>query len=470
MVWGLLSTQVVAMELARETEITMPRFFGSGMVLQRDRPIPLWGKGQPGAQIQAGFVGQPDTVTRVDDAGRWRLRLPAQATGSAKQLQIRMGQGSEAKSLIFDDVLMGEVWLSSGQSNMWWPMRQIAEPQLDPRFVNLPNVRMLQTPRVGATLPAEDLADARIDPRVEGQWQAATSNALPKMSAVPFYFAQALQQALEVPVGIIVSAYGGTSITQWLAQPEPAVVMPGFGDKGGAGALYNGMLAPYAGLPIQGVLWYQGESSLALRHHYAQLQLKLVEQFRADWQQKDLPFFLVQLAPYKTDRKWAELSQAQLEAYRMGEHMGLVITNDLGGSDIHPSRKQEVGLRLVRWALKEVYGQSELLATGPLVRDIQPEGQALRIAFDFVGVGLQSKDQQPLRCWEVAGEAGAFVPAQAYIDGKSVLVRAESVERPVRVRLAFDGAAEHNLINSEALPASPFQYHLADLASTIEQE
>jgi sialate O-acetylesterase len=490
--------------VAAAAELAVAAVFSDHAVLQRGRPVPVWGRASPGTTV-AVVYGEHRVDTVTDGTGRWLARLPAMPASSVPQT-LNVTAGGETRS--FADVVIGEVWFAAGQSNMEWRLVHSDGGRRLLERADNPYLRFLLAEPDCAAAPRPDAMPAWRKEGEPASWQPNRPWSANRMGAVPYYMGAALQRELGVPVGIIQAAVGGSRIEAWM--PREAFAGPAFvaerawlvqadalhwqqerdalkayeawfaalprpGPEGrvpppppwphSPGAwynkptcFYNGMihgLTPYA---LAGLAWYQGESNVPEAERYAPLLEAFIAAMRRAWQHDSLPVALVQLAPYAhpvTD-KLPRLWQAQLMAAR-GSDIGLVTLSDLVDdmTDLHPPNKRDVGERLARWALYAVYGRSELLPTGPLYRHHVVEGDRIQIVFDHAR-GLKTALGGPVRDFEIAGSDGRFLPATAVIDGEAVLVGHSAVPRPRAVRFAWRPTAQPNLVNADLLPAAAF--------------
>jgi sialate O-acetylesterase len=406
------------------------------MVLQRDRPLPVWGWADPGEEITVQF-GDTTVKTRADDKGAWSVKLPPRgADGTGRTLTV-----SGKNRVALEDVLVGEVWVGSGQSNMEWPLRKCRDPEEAIAAADRPMLRLFQVPKVKAVNPATD---------VQAKWEVCTPKTVGEFSGVLYYFGLRLQKELGVPVGLVNSSWAGSLIEPWLAQEK------------GSGEMYNGMIAPLQPFAVRGVVWYQGEANVLASDgwKYRDKMEAFIKGWRRTWGQ-DLPFYFVQLAPWSGSYAPGELSavwEAQVASLKI-PGTGMVVTTDLVDDirDIHPRNKKDVGNRLALWALARDYGRKDLVYSGPLFKSMKVEGDRVRLLFAHVGGGLKSRDGKPLNEFEVAGADGKFVPAEAVIDGDDVVVHAKGLSSPTQVRFGWHFSANPNLMNKEGLPASPFR-------------
>ena len=457
----LLAMAVAVLTLAAErarAEVTLPRLFGDHMVLQRDCQLPVWGKAEPGEAVRVELAGH-EASTRAGDDGRWSVRLPALKAGGPHKLTVR-----GKNEIVLNDVLIGEVWVCSGQSNMEWSMRRgLINVEKERAAANDPQLRLFHVKRAKADKPADD---------VEGQWQLCTPETVFDFSAVAYFFGRHLRKHLGVPVGLIESAWGGTPAEYWtpleMFENDPSLYEVPDDPRSKKvmqtpSVLFNGMIAPLIPYAMRGVIWYQGESNVPRGAQYGKLFSAMIEGWRRAWGEGDFPFLYVQIAPWNYSRNKnpaasegaALVRQGQLETLRL-PNTAMVVTTDIGDvNDIHPRNKQEVGRRLGLAARAIAYGE-QVVYSGPLPRSLEVRDGRAIVHFDHVDGGLVAKGGA-LREFEIAGPDGKFVPAEAEIVGDTVVVHADGVSQPVAVRMGWRDVAEPNLFNAEGLPASPFR-------------
>jgi sialate O-acetylesterase len=422
-------------------DVQLPSVLGSHMVLQRDKPLTIWGWADPGEEVKVR-ISDKSASTKADGEGNWKVALPAmKADGKAHTLTV-----SGKNKVELTDVLIGEVWVGSGQSNMEWPLSKTKGMSKGPiASADHPKIRLCQVPRPRPRpkAPARD---------VKAAWQVCGPKTAGRFSGVLYYFGLRLHEELKVPVGLINSSVGGSAIEPWTVTRKTS------------GRLYNGMIAPLTPLPVRGVVWYQGEANVTARNglKYRDKMEALIEGWRGKWG-KDLPFYFVQIAPWAGRYAPGELPalwEAQVAALKI-PRTGMVVTTDLVDDlkDIHPRNKKDVGNRLALWALAKDYGRKALVYSGPLYRSLKVDGGKVRLSFAHVGGGLKARDGKPLSEFEIAGADGKFVPAEAVIDGETVVVSARGVKNPTQVRFGWRKTANPNLMNKEGLPASPFRTH-----------
>jgi sialate O-acetylesterase len=467
--------------------LRLPGVFSDHMMLQHGVPAPVWGWAEDGETITVTFRDQHLT-TQVRDS-QWSVRLASLAPGGPDTLTV-----SGSTTLQFTNVLVGEVWICSGQSNMEWPMWQSYQPQDDIAAATDARIRLFTVPRRKAEAPVHD---------VESGWQIATPETVAGFSAVAYYFGRDLRKAREMPIGLIQATWGGSPAEAWTSldtlesnprykseilnasagtwrkyeralaefqrhkaeltaqeQDDPNLRPPRMPWK--PAELYNGMISPLIPYAIRGVIWYQGESNASRAHQYRSLFPDLIRNWRRDWQQGDFPFLAVQLAPFRPIKElpgesdWAELREAQLLAAQTLPRVGLAVITDVGDEhDIHPTRKAPVGGRLAL-AARAIAHDEPIVYSGPVFKDLRIKGDRAILSFDHVGHGLESRGGS-LKGFSLAGRDGKFVWALAEIEGDTVVVRSPNVARPVAVRYGWADYPVVNLWNKDGLPASPFR-------------
>jgi sialate O-acetylesterase len=438
-----------------KANVSLPAIFGNHMVLQQNAEVTIWGWGKPGEEVTvtASWSQQP-VRTKASNLAKWEVKLNTPGAGGPHSLRV---QGYNTVQI--EDILMGEVWLCSGQSNMEWNARMTIEhAEREIPQANYPSIRFFSVAHKTADGPQLD---------VEGQWVVCTPLTMPEFSAVGYFFGRELHQTLGIPVGLINSSWGGTPAEVWvnplaltkdkvLAEAAARLKEVPWGPVQ-AGKAYYAMIAPLIPFRIAGALWYQGESNVGDADTYAQLLPALIRNWRSEWS-NDFPFYYVQIAPFKGygEDSGVRLRDAQRRA--MAEpKTGMVVVSDIGNvDDIHPRNKIDVGKRLANWALAQTYGKQGITFSGPLFRNMKVEGNKVRVSFDHAEQGLVAKGKA-LTHFEVAGPDGNFVPATARIDGSTVVVQAKGVKSPAAVRFAWSNTAEPNLFNKAGLPASSFR-------------
>lgn len=488
-------------------DVRLPRVFGDHMVLQQEKPVALWGWAAPGEKVEVR-LGADAVSTTATPAGEWKAELPARRAGGPFTLTV-----TAANTLRLEDVLVGEVWLCSGQSNMEMGVRMCAQGEAEVAAAQHPQIRLLMVPNRWTPQPQND---------IEAAWKVCSPQTVGEggwggFSAAGYYFGRELHRRLGVPVGLIDATWGGTRIEPWtppegfaavpalageseavqwgdprtelhrlkaeellqaterwvresreaLGRKAPLPAMPTFpdrlrppGDVQHATALYNGMLHPLAPFALRGAIWYQGESNSGEGALYTEHTRALVAGWRSVWKDPTLAYYYVQIAPYNyggSPETVAEFWEAQAAAQSI-PGTGMVVINDIGDlKDIHPANKQDVGKRLALWALARTYGKTDVAYASPTVVSVEPEGGVLRVQFRDAE-GLSTRDGQAPNWFEIIdAEEGGFEPATARIEGTSVLLTSPEVPRPVGVRFAWSMLAEPNLRNGAGLPVGAFR-------------
>lgn len=441
-----------------QAQISLPSVFTDHMVLQQKSEVPVWGWGTASTPVNivGSWAPQDTAKTVVRSDGTWSTTLKTAGAGGPYTLSI-LGDGSRE----LKDVMLGEVWLCSGQSNMeWTPMSNIDNRDEEIAAANYPDIRFFHIPKRGADTPQN---------YCEASWAACTPDVMKNTSAVAYFFGRNLQKSLNVPVGLLVSAWGGTPAEVWtpeervMKDPRIRVVMP---DKTypwwpvKPGALYNQMIHPIVPYALAGAIWYQGESNRDHPDSYGILMKTMIESWRKSFK-KDFPFYLVQIAPFTYnagDNGAALIREHQEWIARMVPGTGMVAVSDCVADvkNIHPTDKQSVGLRLANMALGKTYGKLDKGYESPLFESMTIEKNKAVISFLHADNGLMCKDKQ-INGFVIAGEDGVFVPAKARIKDGKVVVTSSKVKKPVAVQYCFDDATIGNLFSKEGLPVAPFR-------------
>lgn len=430
--------------------------FTDHVVLQRRMPVPIWGWGDPGSTVTVRF-GRSALPGRCDGTGRWQVTLPAMEA-SAEGRRLSVSDGKDTHSV--DDVLVGEVWFCSGQSNMGASLQEADDADRIQSQAHLPLIRMWRVPQTPALSPRGDLRAA---------WVPVSPVTVRSMSAFAYLLARRLHADLGVPVGIILSAWGGSSVQAWLgsdAYEDPMVRrhvpdgVVGFFEHHRPRMLYNGMVHPIAPFAVKGVVWYQGETDgmderfnpFLYRYSFA----ALIAGWRRLWQRPDLPFSFVQLPNLHGGKYWPVLRESQDWVSRQLTGVGMVTTLDIGQSrKLHPTNKAAFADRMADHLLGRYYGAIRSV-DHPAFRSLQRMGDSIRIEFDH-GEGLSTTDGLPPKAFELAGSDGVFQPADAWIRGATVVLRNAGIPEPMAVRYAFSPDPRVNLVNGALLPARPFR-------------
>jgi sialate O-acetylesterase len=492
-----------------QADVRLPRVFGSHMVLQQEKPIIFWGWAAPRESVRVQ-LGQASAETKANEKGEWKVTLPALKAGGPLVMTV-----TGANTVRFDDIMVGEVWLCSGQSNMEMGIGMVRDSKEEIANADYPQIRLLKVAKRWTPLP---------EPDIEGEWKQCSPKTVAEggwggFSAAAYFFGRDLHKQLGVAIGLIDSTWGGTRIESW-TPPEGFAAVPALAkdyervqlgdprtalhrqrlektltevqdwltaarqamdgnklvpslpaypadlqpphDVQNSTALYNGMIDALHPFGLRGAIWYQGESNSGEGMLYTERMKALVGGWRAVWAEGEFPFYFVQIAPYNyggNAERIGEFWEAQAAAAQAIPNCGMAVLNDIGElKDIHPRNKQEVGRRLALWALAKTYGKKDVVCSGPILKNMTVEGNQLRVSFDNTGTGLASRDSQPLNWFEIIdGDEGGFVKADARIDGSSVILSSAEVKHPVAMRFAWSMLAEPNLMNSAGLPASAFR-------------
>ncbi len=506
---SILATQALA-------DVRLPAIFSDNLVLQQGKPVTVWGFAAADEDVTVRFAGQTQ-VTRADLDGKWRISLdPMTANAQPQELSV-----SGKNTVTLKNLLIGEVWVCSGQSNMQWTVSQSGNAEQEIAGANAPQIRMFTVERATGMTPATD---------VKGSWKEANPANVGNFSAVAYFYGRHLHQVLKVPVGLINTSWGGTRVEAWTSREsleerpcaaqmlsdwdgisqswdataeaakfeasktawqaeakkisEENAKLPADQKKKTPQAprppddpnktphhpavLFNAMVAPLIPYAIQGAIWYQGESNQKRAFQYQELLPNMINDWRTRWNDP-FSFYIVQLASFGNGQPitkepgipdtWAELQEAQYLTAITLPKVGLAVTNDIGEEkNIHPKNKQEVGRRLALLALAKDYGRADTVFSGPMFKNALIEGSQVRIQFDHVGTGLKARDGGELKHFQIVGKDKKWVWAQAKIENNEVLVSSPEVPNPVGVRYAWAAWPEGaNLINAEGLPAGCFR-------------
>ena len=493
----VLAVLAVSTGSAASAAVKPHGLFTNNMVIQRDMPVPVWGTADDGETVTVELAGR--TASATAKGGAWKIRLEPMKAGGPFTMTIR-GQNA----VVLRNVMVGEVWVCSGQSNMAMPLKRCANAEQDIAASANPMLRLFTVERTAVDKPLSA-------PIVAHPWVQAGPKTTPEFSGTAYYFGRDLQPALKMAVGLIHTSWGGSpaeawtdkptlmsdpdlkrNITDWqryianqypkmaekhkvrlakwkkiAAQAKQQGTKPPRKPRAPAGpnshrrpsALYNGMIHPLLPYAIRGAIWYQGEGNSTRAYAYRKLFAAMITNWRKVWGQGDFPFLFVQLAPFtgKTeDPTWAELREAQLLTAQRLPNAGMAVITDAGDcDDIHPTRKAPLGARLALLARRIAYGH-DLVASGPEYAGMKADGGKATLSFKCVGSGLVSKDGE-LKGFTVAGADRKFVPARAEIVGDKLVVSSPNVAKPVAVRYGWTNCPDVNLFNKEGLPATPFR-------------
>jgi sialate O-acetylesterase len=438
-------------------KIVLPSVFSDNMVLQQNSEVAIWGWGDAGENLKiVATWNTADTVkVKAGNDAKWTTNLKTIAAGGPYSIQIFGSSNIELKN-----VMLGEVWICSGQSNMEWSVNMgIQNGEEEAAKANHPNIRIFHVQKIGADYPQQTC---------NATWTVCSPETMRSTSAVGYFFARELQQKLNVPVGIIVSAWGGTPAEVWIEKSRiennEELYKNRYTEKydwwpGEPGVCYNSMIAPVVPFGIAGAIWYQGESNCVNHKIYDSLMQTLIENWRSDFK-KEFPFYFVQIAPYNYGENGTSefVREQQAKTEKMIPNTGMVVVADLVDNikDIHPQNKLDVGKRLANFALAETYKQKVGAYKSPAFQSMQVAGNEIRLSFENVITGLKSTGNVPSQ-FLVAGADKKFVPASAKIDGKTILVSSKEITNPVAVRFCFDDTSMPDVFSSEGLPLAPFR-------------
>jgi len=441
-------------------DVKLPSLISDNMVIQQDEPFTIWGCADPNEYITVKFQDKFSEL-RANAKGKWFVELPAAEAGGPFEIVIK-----GKNEIKVSNILAGQVWLCSGQSNMEMPVfgwRQkghvILNSDEEIKNANYPEIRLFHVEKNYSEEPLDNC---------NGCWRVCSPETVREFSATAYFFGREIHKRLNVPVGLIHSSWGGSAAQAWISKEvlqsdadfklilqnaelkKPKVNKAPYG-------LYNGMLYPLKDYNIKGVIWYQGESNVSQAHLYRKLFAVLTQNWRKTMNQGNFPFYYVQIAPWNyKERSSPLLREAQMLSTDI-DNVGMAVTLDIGDDEIiHPANKQQVGRRLALWALAKTYGIDGIVFSGPIYKSMKIEGNSIRLFFDYIDRGLVAKDSQ-LVGFEIAGSDKKFVPANAIIQDDTILVSAEGIESPVAVRYAWSNTPKASLFNKAGLPASSFR-------------
>jgi len=482
-------------------QVTLPKFLSDHMVVQRNMPVHIWGMAAPGEKVSVTFRGQTE-ATAATNLGRWSVYLKPGAAGGPFDIAIngtpaqdKAPSATSGDTLTIHDVLVGDLWIASGQSNMQFALDHAASAATDLPKASIPDIRLLIVDDKAADYPQDDLPTTG--------WAASSPESAKEFSAVAWFFAREIHEREHVPVGVIDSSWGGTTAEAWTrmtalgqdaqinslfaargqmmdqaadmaltvkdedrqraeakaqGKPEPQFPWHAPFESWGPANLWNAMIAPLTGMPIRGVIWYQGESNAGPERapYYDRVMRDMIEDWRHQWGIGAFPFYYVQIANWNTgaDVNWANLREQQRRT--LGErNTAMAVTIDIGTPDnIHPPDKADVGHRLALAARALDYGETSLEYSGPMFRQATVEGASIRAWFDHAK-GLTAKGGS-VTSVEVSGSDGKWAAATATVDGETIVASSPDVPNPVVIRYGWASNPQCNLFNSDGLPASPF--------------
>lgn len=441
----------------------LPAIFSSHMVIQQQTDAPIWGTAKPGKKvvITTSWDNKKQTVLSGKD-GQWKATLKTPSAGGPYTITV-----SDGKAVTLTDVMAGEVWLCSGQSNMEFPVKgwaQVIDADKEVAEANHEGIRLLQIHKVAAEEPSHKVVAN------SETWQQCTPQTVPEFSAVAYFFAREINKKTGAPVGVIDATWGGSNIESWISkgalqyvpQLADSIARKDYGPwRNSPTALWNGMIQPLVPMALKGVLWYQGEQNELRGYEYRDLFPMLISDWRKHWGNDDMPFFFVQLANFHerkdepTEALWAEMREAQAMALNV-KNTGMAVTADIGeGNDIHYHNKQEVGRRLALIALAQCYHAKDVIYSGPQYAGYAIDGSKIVVKMHTAG-HLQAKGGL-LKNFTIAGADHKFHKAEARIDGHDIVVWSDDVPYPLAVRYAWQDNPDIELFNTFGLPATTFR-------------
>jgi sialate O-acetylesterase len=444
-------------------EVKLPAIFSDNMVLQQQTDVAFWGKAAVNATVRISTSWNNRSYSaRADREGNWKLKVSTPGAGGPYNITV-----TEGKSLTLKNVLIGEVWVCSGQSNMEMPMKGFRSQPVtgsNEYIATSSNmqIRLITVPRTASLTSADDF---------KGSWKNCEPESVSEFSATGYFFGLLLNRTLKVPVGLICTSWGGTRIEPWISEnglkqfdwvklPDKTRTSASPLSPQTPAVLFNGMINPIAGYGIRGAIWYQGESNRTEPVQYQRLMPGLIENWRSVWGVGDFPFYYVQIAPFDygpNTLSSAYLREAQLKASTSVPNTGMACIMETGEKDIiHPANKKAAGDRLGFLALVKTYGLKGFACEGPVLKDMKVDSSMVYLTFDNAINGLASLGKE-LSCFEVAGANKRFWPATAFITNAGVTLYSPSVAKPVAVRYAFRDFIIGDLFNTEGIPASSFR-------------
>lgn len=457
----LLATIMVVMGI--NAKVTLPKIFSDGMVMQRETNANLWGEAKASSNVKITTSWDNKSyVVRSDSNGKWKISVKTPKAGGPFSITF-----SDGEKLTINNILIGEVWICSGQSNMEMPMKGYKNQPVDNAVEDIlhskdSNLRLFTVKRNSKFKPVDD---------VTGNWNEANPASIRNFSATAYYFGRELRRSLDVPVGLIVAAWGGSACEAWMTadwlKAFPDAKIPASEEdikskNRTPTVLYNGMLHPLIGFSMRGVIWYQGEDNVTRYSTYADMLTTMIGGWRSVWKQGDFPFYFCQIAPY--DYKLinytvnsAFLREQQSKAELMNQNCGMAVLMDVGMDfGIHPRKKYQAGMRLALLALDKTYGVEGLTSESAYYDKMEIKGDTAVISFKRADMWIYGAKGYKSDLFEIAGEDRIFHPAKAWIERSKVYVKCDSVKTPVAVRYAFKDWADGDLF-CDGLPISSFR-------------
>ena len=471
-------------------DVKLPNIFTEHMVLQQGQQNRVWGLAEAGEEVTVAIDKQTQTTKAAAD-GKWQITLEPLPVGGPYTFTVK-----GKNEIKFEDVLVGEVWICSGQSNMQWSVNSSVDADLEKAAAKYPRIRLITVPNLGTQEPQWNF---------NGQWQACTPETVGNFSAVGYFYGRQLHTTLDVPVGLINNAWGGSACEAWIrrdlfdekykplmdrwaqmeasyeqnlatwklavekakAEGKQPPASPDGQMKGNArpANIYNGALKPTIGYGIRGAIWYQGESNASRAYQYRDMFPLMIKSWRDEWQQGDFPFYWVQLADFMAEKPepgesgWAELREAQTMTLGKLPNTGEAVIIDIGeGKDIHPKNKQGVAMRLARWALVDTYKLTGITPRSPIYKSMEKQDHKIVLTFEHVPGGWRPFDVAEPRGFAIAGADKKFVWGKAKIVGPDKIeVSSDAVMDPVAVRYAWADNPVCNMYSAAGLPLTPFR-------------
>ena len=459
-----LLTALFAAATTISAKVVLPKIFASGMVMQQQTDANLWGEAKADATVKIATSWNKKTVSvKAGNDGKWTAKIQTPAAGGPYSITFNDGEKT-----VIDNILVGELWICSGQSNMEMPMKGFKNQPVENAVEDIlhsgdSKMRLFTVKRTSLYQPATD---------VVGEWKEASPEAVRNFSATAYYFGRELRRMLNVPVGLIVTSWGGSSCEAWMnrdwLKAFPQIELPASQEtikskNRTATVLYNGMLHPLVGISMRGVIWYQGEENVSRSGYYADLFSRMIKGWREEWKEGDFPFYYCQIAPYDYNiigwRQYnsAFLREQQAKAEKMNKNVGMACLMDAGLEyGIHPRKKQLAGMRLALLALDKTYGIKGITSETARYKDVEFKGDTAVITFERAGMWVYGKDGLKSDLFEVAGEDRVFHPAKAWIERSKLYAKCDEVKKPVAVRYAFKDWADGDLF-CDGLPVSSFR-------------
>lgn len=459
-----LLTALFAAATTISAKVVLPKIFASGMVMQQQTDANLWGEAKADATVKIATSWNKKTISvKAGNDGKWTAKIQTPAAGGPYSITFNDGEKT-----VIDNILVGELWICSGQSNMEMPMKGFKNQPVENAVEDIlhsgdSKMRLFTVKRTSLFQPATD---------VVGEWKEASPEAVRNFSATAYYFGRELRRMLNVPVGLIVTSWGGSSCEAWMyrdwLKAFPQIELPASQEtikskNRTATVLYNGMLHPLVGISMRGVIWYQGEENVSRSGYYADLFSRMIKGWREEWKEGDFPFYYCQIAPYDYNIiGWGQYNSAflreqQAKAEKMNKNVGMACLMDAGLEyGIHPRKKQLAGMRLALLALDKTYGIKGITSETARYKDVEFKGDTAVITFERAGMWVYGKDGLKSNLFEVAGEDRVFHPAKAWIERSKLYVKCDEVKKPVAVRYAFKDWADGDLF-CDGLPVSSFR-------------